>query len=127
MEYWKLIALDQVPWQSQVGYDGVETKFLGETREDGPPIMHVRFAPDHVEPPHWHNADTLYVITAGEFVVGGEGTYRVGDVRWVRAGTFYGPERAGSQGCEFVLAAVAQSQFDLSYERSTAARLGSLT
>lgn len=126
MEYWKRIELDRVPWQPQEGHDGVDTKFLGENPEEGPPIMHVRFAPDHVEQPHWHSADTLYVITAGEFVVGGEGAYHVGDIRWVRGGTFYGPERAGSQGCEFILAAVAQSPFDLSYEQSTAARLGSL-
>jgi hypothetical protein len=24
-------------------------------------------------------------------------------VRWVRAGTFYGPETAGPDGCEFIL------------------------
>jgi hypothetical protein len=126
VQWWKRIELAEVPWQPQEGYDGVETRFLGEGLEEGPPVMQVRFAPDHVEQPHWHGSDTLYVITAGEFVVGEEGSYRVGDIRWVRAGTFYGPEKAGPEGCEFILAAIARGQFDLSYDRATATRIGSL-
>jgi len=37
--------------------------------------------------------------------IGQEGWVRVGDVRWVRAGTYYRPEAAGDEGCEFWLIA----------------------
>jgi len=126
MEWWQRITLDDLAWAPQEGHDGVFVRFLGESPEAGPPAMHVRFVANHVEPPHWHNVDTLYVITAGEFVVGTEGVYRVGDVRWVRAGTYYGPETAGPDGCEFVLAGLSRDGFQLDYNQSTAARIGSL-
>ena len=32
-----------------------------------------------------------------------EGTYEVGDIRWVKAGTAYGPEAAGPEGCDVML------------------------
>ena len=47
---------------------------------------------------HSHPCDTLYVIQSGEFIVDGEGSYRPGELRWVRAGVTYGPERAGPDG-----------------------------
>jgi hypothetical protein len=52
---------------------------------------------------HSHPSDTVYVIRRGQFLVEGEGTYEVGDIRWVKAGTFYGPEGAGPDGCEVML------------------------
>lgn len=59
--------------------------------------------PNYVGKVHWHPADTVYVIRRGEFTVEGEGTFRVGDVRWVKAGTAYGPEGAGPEGCDVML------------------------
>ena len=38
------------------------------------------------------------LIQSGEFIVDGEGSYRPGELRWVRAGVAYGPERAGAEG-----------------------------
>jgi hypothetical protein len=96
-------TLDDVEWQPVEGYPDVSMRFLGESLEAGPWAMQIRFAPGYVESPHWHEADTFYIITKGEMVVGDEGAYRPGDVRWVRARTFYGPETAGADGCEFIL------------------------
>jgi len=92
----------------------------------GPSVIHVRFRPHYEERPHWHPVDTLYVITQGELTVGNEGTYRVGDIRWVRGGTFYGPEIAGPDGCEFLLAGVSAEPMGMDYEQSTAERIGSI-
>jgi hypothetical protein len=60
---------------------------------------------------HWHPADTVYVVRRGQFTVEGEGTYEVGDIRWVKAGTAYGPEGAGPEGCEVML--IAAGSFPL--------------
>ena len=100
---WSKATLAQLPWEAVDGYPGVKWRFLGESQEDGPWIMHIQHSPGYVEKKHWHEADTVYVFTDGEMVVDGEGTYRPGDVRWVRAGTYYGPETAGPDGCEFLL------------------------
>ncbi len=59
--------------------------------------------PNYVGKVHSHPADTVYVIRRGQFIVEGEGTYEVGDIRWVKAGTPYGPEGAGPEGCDVML------------------------
>lgn len=83
---------------------GVELKVV-TTAECELAVLVFRFPPNHLSPVHWHPADTVYMIRAGEFIVDGEGTYYPGDVRWVKAGTVYGPERSGPQGCEVMLIA----------------------
>lgn len=74
-------------------------------------VLTFTLPPNYVGKLHWHPADTVYVIRRGEFIVEGEGTYRVGDIRWVKAGTAYGPECAGPEGCEVVL--IAKGTFPL--------------
>ena len=103
MANWRKTTLDEVDWQPVEGFPNVWMKFLGDSLEDGPWVLQVRHGPNYEEPKHWHEADTVYIFTAGEMRVGDEGTYRPGDVRWVRARTFYGPETAGPDGCEFIL------------------------
>ena len=41
------------------------------------------------------------IVRKGELVIPGEGSYREGEVRWVRGGTAYGPEMGGPDGVEF--------------------------
>ena len=41
-------------------------------------------------------------MTKGEFIVEGEGSYREGDLRWVRGGFAYGPEQCGPDGVEYM-------------------------
>ena len=74
-------------------------------------VITFTFAPNFRGTRHWHPADTVYVIRRGEFIVEGEGAYRVGDIRWVKAGTAYGPEGAGPEGCEVIL--IAHGAFPL--------------
>jgi len=58
----------------------------------------ISFPPHATLGVHSHPCDTLYVIQSGEFIVDGEGSYVPGDLRWVKAGVTYGPERAGDDG-----------------------------
>ena len=68
-------------------------------------VLNFTLPPNFVGKIHWHPADTVYVVRRGQFTVEGEGTYEVGDLRWVKAGTVYGPEGAGPEGCEVMLMA----------------------
>jgi len=63
-----------------------------------PAVRQVTFPPHATLGVHSHPCDTLYVIQSGEFIVDGEGSYRPGELRWVKAGVVYGPERAGPDG-----------------------------
>lgn len=65
-------------------------------------VVHVKSWPGRNADPHWHLSDSMYVITAGEMVIEGEGTYRPGDIRWVRGGFAYGPEGCGPDGVEYL-------------------------
>jgi hypothetical protein len=103
MKAWHKASLADIEWQTPDGFPDVQMKFLGESLEHGPHVLLVRHPPEYVEPKHWHEADTVYIFTSGEMRVEGEASYRPGDVRWVRAGTYYGPETAGPDGCEFFL------------------------
>ena len=66
-------------------------------------VLIFTFPPDHAGVVHWHPTDTVYVVRRGQFIVEGEGTFEPGDIRWVKAGTVYGPEAAGNDGCEVML------------------------
>lgn len=99
-----IATADAMAWSVLDNRGGqVRTKFFGESQDKGPWILLVWFAPGYAEPPHWHDHDTIYIPTRGAMVIGAEGPVRVGDVRWVRAGTYYGPEAAADEGCEFWL------------------------
>jgi len=66
-------------------------------------VMTFEFPPHYAGIVHSHPNDTVYIVRRGQFIVDGEGTFEVGDMRWVAAGTPYGPERAGPDGCEVIL------------------------
>jgi quercetin dioxygenase-like cupin family protein len=68
-----------------------------------PAIREVTFPPNATLGVHSHPCDTLYVIQSGEFIVDGEGSYGPGELRWVRAGVVYGPERAGADGAVLLI------------------------
>ena len=85
-------------------------------------VLIFTFPPNYVGKVHSHPADTVYVIRRGEFIVEGEGTFKVGDIRWVKSGTAYGPESAGPEGCEVML--IGAGKFPLpTQEAATAAPL----
>ena len=72
-----------------------------------PAVRQVTFPPHATLGVHSHPCDTLYVIQQGEFIVEGEGSYRPGELRWVRAGVAYGPERSGPEGCVVLVVSTA--------------------
>jgi quercetin dioxygenase-like cupin family protein len=71
-----------------------------------PFVLENTFAPGTLVTQHSHTSDTLYVFKAGEFTIEGEGTFRAGDVRFVRGGHAYGPEWAGDEGATLLIISV---------------------
>jgi quercetin dioxygenase-like cupin family protein len=68
-----------------------------------PSVRQVTFPPNATLGVHSHPCDTLYIIQSGEFIVDGERAYRPGDLRWVKAGVAYGPERSGPEGAAVLI------------------------
>jgi hypothetical protein len=98
------VEVDALPWEEFVDASGrrlgVRFKWIVDPAL-GKNCMLLRLPPNHRAAPHWHTSDTVYLVTAGEFTVEGEGSYFPGQVRWVRGGFAYGAEGAGPEGCEF--------------------------
>ena len=98
------VDLEALPWEKFVdanGKDlGVRMKWLVDPAL-GKNCMLLHLPPNHRAAPHWHTSDTLYLVTQGELVIEGEGSFSPGQVRWVRGGFAYGSEGAGPEGCEF--------------------------
>ena len=72
-------------------------------KTDPPALLDVNFPPNYYAGIHWHPFDTLYFVVEGEMLIGPEGSFLPGDVRWVKAGHPYGPEEAGPKGTRFFL------------------------
>jgi mannose-6-phosphate isomerase-like protein (cupin superfamily) len=99
---WELFAADQEYLKHLHG--GSLTQFWGENYEVGPWIIAMRWEPGAKADAHTHDHDTVYAVMSGTMTFNdGTGWYKQGDVRWVRAGTFYGPEEAGPEGCDLLL------------------------
>ncbi len=73
---------------------------------DAPGILGVNQPPGFTADMHSHSTDTVYFFTEGETSMPGEGTYRAGDMRIVKADTVYGPETTGPQGVRFILISI---------------------
>lgn len=99
------VTLDALPWETFVdaaGRDqGVRFKWIVDPAL-GKNCMLLHLPPDHRAPAHWHTSDSLYLVTKGELVIEGEGSFFAGQVRWVRGGFAYGSEGAGPEGCELL-------------------------
>jgi hypothetical protein len=100
----KIIPTESIPWVSFIdptGWidPGCELKRLTNPECDVR-LELLRFPPNFVAPSHWHETDTVYIVMRGVFTVEGEGDYKPGDARWVKAGTAYGRETAGPDGCD---------------------------
>jgi hypothetical protein len=105
-----IIHIDEVPPARRGGGSPISlTPLTGDACDLA--VLTFTLPPNYVGKLHWHPADTVYVIRRGQFTVAGEGTYEVGDIRWVKAGTPYGPEGAGPEGCEVML--IAAGKFPL--------------
>ena len=72
--------------------------------DESPWVIETTFEPNYVATDHWHAHNTLYFIMDGEMQFGeNEPIYKKGDIRVVKAGYSYGPEKPGKDGVKFIL------------------------
>jgi hypothetical protein len=64
-------------------------------------MLVVKYAPGCHVAPHYHGADYCSIVVAGSIEVTRH-THEVGSMRFVNAGTTYGPLVAGPEGCTVV-------------------------
>lgn len=91
------------PWQDFEDPAGRPTQPVQVLLDGNLSALRTRFVPTYEAGEHWHDFDTLYFITQGDMQFGNEGQYHTGDIRHVRGGFSYGPEKPGPDGVEFVL------------------------
>ncbi len=95
-----------LPWENFADPAGRPTQPVQVLLEGSLSVLRTRFDPDYIAGEHWHDFDTLYFISNGRMQFGDEGWFEQGDIRAVRGGHSYGPERPGTDGVEFVLVSV---------------------
>ena len=101
------ITPSEVEWEQFLDPHGRPTTPVRNLNfEGGPNLLEAKFPPNFYAGDHWHPYDTIYIFTQGEMKVGGEGSYKPGDIRWVKAGHVYGPEEAGPDGLTFYIMAL---------------------
>lgn len=70
--------------------------------EGAPTVFRVTFPPGMVVPVHTHACDYSEIIESGAQRVG-RTWFRPGDIRVVKAGTYYGPIEVGDEGATVML------------------------
>tara|TARA_B100000029_G_scaffold263772_1_gene259939 strand:- start:3218 stop:3982 length:765 start_codon:yes stop_codon:yes gene_type:complete len=71
---------------------------------ENPWVIETTFDADYIAADHWHAYNTLYFIMEGEMEFGpDEPLYKKGDIRVVKGGYSYGPEKPGKDGVKFIL------------------------
>jgi hypothetical protein len=121
---WQRWNVDEVELAPMGGLVGGGAAVITPTGTDQPWMLLVKFPPNHIVNSHWHGSDCFYLVTSGSMTVGEEGEYRQGDIRWVRGGTYYGPEVVGPDGVMFMLIGVGDSAAH--FDRTTATAIGSV-
>jgi len=97
------ICPDDLDWETFHDPHGRPTTPTRVLRDREPFLIEADFPANFYAGVHWHPHDTIYLITRGEMRIGEEGSFRPGDIRWVKAGHAYGPEEAGPDGVQFHL------------------------
>jgi hypothetical protein len=95
--------LDDIEWEMYPDPNGRPTSPVKVVSAGDPGILYAKFDPGYTAGEHWHPYDTVYIITRGTLRFGDEGTFGIGDIRWVKGGHSYGPEETGPDGVEFLL------------------------
>ncbi|MGE0307070.1 MAG: cupin domain-containing protein [Acidimicrobiia bacterium] len=121
---WQRWNLDEVVMNPMPNVDGGAAAVIAPPGTDQPFMLLVTFPPNHVVNSHWHGSDCFYLVSKGSMTVGEEGEYKPGDIRWVKGGTYYGPEVMGADGCTFMLIGVGDSAAH--FEETTARVIGSV-
>lgn len=97
------IRPNDLAWESFHDPHGRPTTPTRILRTSEPFLIEADFPANFYAGLHWHPHDTIYLITRGEMRIGDEGSFRPGDIRWVKAGHAYGPEESGEEGVQFHL------------------------
>ena len=97
------IRPDNLGWETFHDPHGRPTTPTRLLRASEPFLIEADFPANFYAGLHWHPHDTIYLVTQGEMRIGDEGSFRPGDIRWVKAGHAYGPEEAGEEGVRFHL------------------------
>jgi mannose-6-phosphate isomerase-like protein (cupin superfamily) len=97
------IRPEDLDWETFHDPHGRPTTPTRVLRDSEPFLIEADFPANFYAGVHWHPHDTIYLITRGEMRIGEEGSFRPGDIRWVKAGHAYGPEEAGPDGVQFHL------------------------
>lgn len=99
------LAPDEFDWQeAAIGRYAVwHMTWDGEDAPDGPiPVFAIsEFKPGAVVAPHYHSSDYVSYVVKGDLTVTRQ-AHQAGDVRFVRAGTAYGPIVIGPEGATVV-------------------------
>lgn len=104
---WGRANLDELDWAMFDDPAGRPTTPVQVVAAEGPDILRTKFPADFVAGEHWHDFDTIYFILDGSMEFGPqEPMYEKGDIRWVRGGHAYGPEKPGPDGVDFLLVSV---------------------
>jgi hypothetical protein len=93
---------DELGWV--VDTDGRRfSSFAFEDDDTGsaPTVINVYFPPGFVVDPHTHRTDYAEIVLDGSLTVGRR-SYGPGEIRIVNAGTGYGPQIAGPDGCSLI-------------------------
>jgi len=109
---WSRIECDSVAWESfEEGLADETTTDVRWLQAHDPWIVEAKHPPASVSPAHYHPFDVVYLYTGGSVSMSAEPgqvgaarqstSYRAGDVRFVKAGTVYGPETTGPNGSRF--------------------------
>ena len=99
------IHLKDIPWERFPEPSG-RTFPPNQIISAAPGILGVDQPPGFTADVHSHSTDMVYLFTQGEMSMPGEGTYRAGDIRIVKAHTIYGPETTGPDGVKFILLSI---------------------
>lgn len=101
------VNIDDPEWMDFPDPAGRPTQPVKILSDGDPYILRSRFSPDYIAGEHWHDFDTVYFIIGGSMEFGPqEPFYETGDVRWVKGGRSYGPEKPGPEGVDFILISI---------------------
>ncbi|GIX30849.1 MAG: hypothetical protein KatS3mg124_1321 [Porticoccaceae bacterium] len=98
--FWHCTWREPGDWRkgAQLRYHG---EGIGTDPPDGTLILVVHYEPGCVVDAHYHGADYCSIVVEGSLKVAGV-EHRVGSMRFVRAGTVYGPLVAGPEGATVI-------------------------
>lgn len=100
------IGLKDVSWREPGNWTRQESlqyvmERIGQNPENGTGVLVVRYDPNAVIGVHYHDCDYCSVVVEGSIEIS-RVKHQTGSMRFVKAGTVYGPLVAGPEGCTMI-------------------------